>query len=277
MDVRVAACQIAAEVDSPDPAVAVAAVRQAVGAGARLVVLPEQAVSGCCFADADEARAAAEPSDGPTVQLLRSLSAELGCVLVAGYCELGASGRIYNSAVVVDGGEVLHNYRKVHLWGREAEWFTPGSRPPVAVDTRVGRVAVMICYDLEFPEFVRLAALDGADIVTAPCNWPLLPRPATERPLELIKAQAAAGTNKVHIVVADRCGPERGTDWIGGSAIIDASGYLLAGTGTPYDEPARPTVLTADVDTATPRDKTLGPYNNAFTDRHPPLYSGLTS
>ncbi|NIK61575.1 nitrilase-related carbon-nitrogen hydrolase [Kribbella shirazensis] len=276
MEVRVAACQIEARVDSPDPAVAVAAVRQAADAGARLIVLPEQAVSGYCFADADEALAAAEPLDGPTVQLLRSLSAELGCVLVAGYCERGESGRIYDSAVVVDAGEVLQNYRKVHLWGREAEWFTPGSRPPSAVDTRAGRVAVMICYDLEFPEFARLAALDGADIIAAPCNWPLLPRPATERPLELIKAQASAGTNKVHIVVADRCGPERGTDWIGGSAVIDASGYLLADAATPYGETARPVVLTADLDTDTPRDKSLGPHNNAFTDRRPTLYTGLT-
>ncbi|GAB2648517.1 nitrilase-related carbon-nitrogen hydrolase [Kribbella swartbergensis] len=275
MDVRVAACQTAADVDRPDSAVVVAAVRRAAAAGARLVVLPEQAVSGCCFHDADEARAAAEPPDGPTVQLLRSLSAEHDCVLVGGYCELGESGQIYNSAVVVDGGEVLHNYRKVHLWGREATWFTPGSQPPAAVDTRAGRIAAMICYDLEFPEFVRLAALDGADIVAAPCNWPLLPRPVTERPLELIKAQASAGTNKVHIVVADRCGAERGTEWIGGSAIIDASGYLLAGAGTPYGATAEEIVLTADLDLASARDKRLGPHNDAFADRRPALYAGL--
>lgn len=274
--VTVASCQIAADVEHPDRTVAEDAVRTAVSRGADLVVLPEQAVSGCCFRDAAEARTAAEPPDGPTVALFRSLSAELGCVVVAGYCELGSRGEVYNSAVLVEDGEVLHNYRKVHLWGPESEWFTPGSHAPVAVETRAGRVAILICYDLEIPEFARLAALSGADIVAAACNWPLLERPATERPLEVIKAQAAAGTNKVHVVVADRCGVERGTEWIGGSAIVDASGYLLAGPATPYGEDAAPCVLTAVVDLETVRDKSLGPYNDAFRDRRPQLYGELS-
>lgn len=269
MPITVASCQTFADVDRPDPAHVERAVRAAVARGARLVVLPELAVCGSGFADAEEARAAAESADGPTVQRWRALSAELGCVLVGGYAELGEDGAVYNSAVLIDAGRVRHNYRKVHLWGREAELFTPGSAPPVAVDTDVGRIAVMICYDLEFPEWVRLAALDGAELVAAPCNWPLLPRPAGERPIELTKAQASGAINKVPIVVADRCGIERGTDWIRGSAIIDHSGYLLA-RAEPDEQSV---VLTATVDLA--RDKTLGPYNDALADRRPNLYGRL--
>lgn len=277
MRVTVASCQTPADVDHPDPAPLVAAVREAVAAGARIVVLPELALNGSGFADAAEARAAAETPDGPSVTLFRSLSAESGCVLVAGYAELGEDGEIHNTAVVVDGGEVVDRYRKVHLWGPEARWFTPGRRAPRAVETSVGRVAAMICYDLEIPEWVRLAALSGADVIAAPCNWPVLPRPAGERPLEVIRAQASAGTNKVHVVAADRCGVERGQDWIGGSCIVDASGYLLAGPATAYGASPRPVVLTAELDLAAARDKRLGEWNDAFEDRRPDLYGPLTT
>lgn len=276
MLITVAACQTFADVDHPDPSHVERAVREAVDTGAGLVVLPELAVCGSCFADAEEARAAAEAPDGPTVELLRGLSAELGCVLVGGYAELGGEGAVYNSAVLVEDGQVRHNYRKVHLWGRETELFTPGSAAPVAVDTKVGRVAVMICYDLEFPEWVRLAALDGADITAAPCNWPLLPRPSSERPIELTKAQASAAVNKVPIVVADRCGAERGTDWIRGSAIIDHSGYVLTRSDPAPGNADQSIVLTASVDLAVARDKSLGPHNHAFADRRPHLYAGLS-
>ncbi|MGH3518131.1 MAG: nitrilase-related carbon-nitrogen hydrolase [Haloechinothrix sp.] len=276
MLVTVAACQTFADVDHPDTSHVERAVREAVDAGAGLVVLPELAVCGSCFVAADEARAAAEGPGGPTVELLRGLSAELGCVLVGGYAELGGEGAVYNSAFLVEAGRVRHNYRKVHLWGREPELFTPGSAAPVAVDTEVGRVAVMICYDLEFPEWVRLAALDGADIIAAPCNWPWLPRPSGERPVELIKAQASAAVNKIPIVVADRCGVERGTDWIRGSAIIDHSGYVLARSDPADGKGDRSIVLTASVDLAAARDKSLGPHNHAFADRRPHLYAGLS-
>ena len=267
--VRVAAAQIPARIGSGDPSFVVAAVREACGAGARLVVLPELAVCGGVFADADEARAAAEPPDGPTVTLLRALSREHGCVLVAGFAELGAGGHVHNSAVLVEDGELRAVYRKVHLWDREKELFTPASAPPPVVDTALGRVAVMICYDAEFPEWVRLAADAGAEIVAVCANWPQLPRPEGERPLEVIKAQAAAGTYRVHVVVADRCGPERGVSWIGGSVICSTEGWALAGPAA-----GERVVLLADVDPAAARDKAIGPRNHAVTDRRPELYGG---
>jgi predicted amidohydrolase len=270
--VTVAACQIPVRIGTGDTTELVAAVREAAGRGARLVVLPELAVCGYVFADAAEARAAAEPLDGPTVALLAALSAELGCVLVAGLAELGAGGAVHNTAVVVEGGRLRARYRKAHLWGRESELFTAGDEPPPVVDTAAGRVAVMICYDLEFPEWVRVAAQAGAEVVAVPANWPWLERPTGERPLEVLKAQAAAGAYRVHVVVADRCGPERGVDWIGGSVICAASGFLLAGPATAPGESAVRAVLTADLDPAQARDKAIGPHNDALGDRRPALY-----
>ena len=96
------------------------------------------------------------------------------------------------------------------------------------MDTAHGRIGVMICYDLEFPEWVRAVALAGADLLCAPVNWPLLPRPDGERPTEMVRALAGAGMNRMPIAVCDRAGVERGQDWIGGSVIIDADGYPLA-------------------------------------------------
>ena len=126
----------------------------------------------------------------------------------------------------------------------------------------------MVCYDLEFPEWVRLAALDGAELLCVPTNWPRIPRPDGERPMEVLRAMVAASTNRMAVAVCDRCGDERGTSWVAGSAIAGPDGWLLAG---PPDE-AAPALLTADVDMSASRDKALGPRNDALADRRPALY-----
>jgi predicted amidohydrolase len=73
-----------------------------------------------------------------------------------------------------------------------------------------------------------------------------------ERPLEIIKAQAFAGTYRVHIIVADRCCVERGQDWIGGSIIVGPDGDLRA--ETPIAQPAQPALLLVSIDPAEARD-----------------------
>ena len=136
------------------------------------------------------------------------------------------------------------------------------------VDTSAGRLAALVCYDLEFPEFVRRAAEADAELIVAPVNWPLLPRPDGERPLELLKAQAYAGAYRIGIAIADRCGTERGVDWIGGSAIIGADGYLR--TPAPEAGPGAPSFAIALVEHDF--DRQLGPHNHALGDRRPDLY-----
>jgi len=137
------------------------------------------------------------------------------------------------------------------------------------VDLGFGRVAVMICYDLEFPEWARLPALAGADLIAAPVNWPAAAHPPGERPAEVIKAQAAAATNGVFVAVTDRCQAERGVSWISGSLIADPGGYPLAG---PVLED-RPAVLTAECDLPRARDKRLAGDNDLLADRRPALYT----
>ena len=269
---RAAACQLRIDVEARPPLEEIERrVGEAAGAGARLIVLPELALSGYVFRSRDELAGVAEPPDGRTAALVASLSAAHGCVLVAGFPEQDGD-QVHNSAVIADQGEVLGIYRKAHLWDAEKELFAPGDGAPLVVDTSAGRVGVMICYDAEFPEWVRRAARAGADVLAVPVNWPLMPRPAGQDAVEIAKIRAAAAAYRVPMVVADRCGVERGVDWVGGSLVAGADGYLLAGPATASGQAAQATVV-ADIDLRIGRDKTLAPSAHAWEDRRPELYA----
>jgi 5-aminopentanamidase len=236
-------------------------------AGADVTVLPELATTGAAYRSAEEAAARAEPITGPAIERLRELSARLRLVLVAGFCETSGLDRPYDSAVVLDHGRLRGHHRKTHLWGREKIIFAAGRVAPPVVPTSVGRLGLVICYELEIPEVTRGLARVGAQIIVAPANWPDLPKPAGERPIEIAKAQSAAAANRVYVVVADCCGREREQSWTGGSVICDPGGYPLAGPRL-----GQPTLLTARVVPAEADDKSLGTYNDAFADLRPELY-----
>ena len=276
--VVIAVAQLAITIGEPDAnrQAAAAAVAEAAAAGARLVVLPELSDSGYVFgADAEKAFAEADSlafpaGDSVTLRQWRSLAAAHDLVIVGGFCERGHDGRLHNSAAVVDASGTRAIYRKAHLWDKERLVFTPGDDQPPVVDVGFGRIGVMICYDLEFPEWVRLPALAGADLVAAPVNWPAGTWPPGERPAEVIKAQAAAATNGVFVAVADRCQDERGVSWISGSLIVGPDGYPLAGPVLAN----RPAVLTAACDLPRARDKAIpGSDNDLLADRRPDLYT----
>jgi predicted amidohydrolase len=271
MRVRVACHQLAPVVGELEAnrEAALAAIDAAAGAGAQVVVLPELVASGYVFRDADEARALAEPADGATLEGWAERAAAHELVIAGGFAELGPGGVLYNSAAIVDRDGVRAVYRKAHLWDREQYVFTPGDAEPPVVDTEHGRLAVMVCYDLEFPEWVRSVALRGAELLCVPTNWPRDSRPAGERPMEVMRAMVAAATNRMAIATCDRCGSERGVDWVAGTAIAGADGWLLAGP-PPAPEPV---LLVADVDLAAARDKATGPRNDALADRRPELYA----
>ena len=177
------------------------AVESAARDGAQIVVLPELASSGYVFADRDELSSAAETRDGATIAEWADLASAFGLTIVGGFPE-AAGDAIYNSAALVDGSGLRAVYRKAHLWDTENRVFDRGDDLPIVVDTEHGRVGVMICYDVEFPEWVRAVALSGADLLCAPVNWPLLPRPEGERPTEMVRALAGAGMNRMPIAVA---------------------------------------------------------------------------
>jgi predicted amidohydrolase len=274
--ITVACCQVALAVGEGERnrATLQAAIRDAAGRGAQVVVVPELAPSGYVFAETAEARALAEPVDGPTLTAWSALAAELGVVIAGGFPELGPGGDVHNSAALVDPDGVRAVYRKAHLWDRETLVFTPGSEPPPVVNTAFGRLGLVVCYDLEFPEWVRLPALAGAELLCAPTNWPAFPRPRGERPVEIVRVQANASVNRVFVAACDRVGAERGVDWVGGSVVVDPDGYPVAG---PLASP-RSEILLASCALEDARAKGISDHNDVHGDRRPDLYArALTS
>jgi 5-aminopentanamidase len=249
-----------------------AAVADAATLGARVVVLPELISSGYVFENTGEARALAEPADGEIVGLWARLAAERGIVVVGGFCE-AAGEKVYNSAALVDPSGLRTVYRKAHLWDAERLWFSPGSAAPPVVPTEQGRIGVMICYDLEFPEWVRLPALDGAQLLAAPVNWPAYPRPDGERAAEVVRVQADAGVNRMFVAACDRTGTERGADWVGGSVITDPDGFPLAEAAPG----AGAVTIAAACELDAALDKNVSKLSNVHADRRPELYGPVTS
>jgi len=265
----VAACQLGPRIGELDANRdrAASAIAEAVGLGAEVVVLPELMSSGYAFTDTAEARASAEDVDGETLRQWAALARDHGIVLVGGFCER-AGDRVHNSAAVVDPTGVRAVYRKVHLWDRERLVFTPGDAAPPIIETQAGRLSTVVCYDLEFPEWVRIPALAGAQLLAAPVNWPANPGPDGERPAEVVRAQADAGVNRMPVVACDRVGDERGVGWVGGSVITDADGWVLAG-GWSSD---REQVVVAEVDLTAAADKRVGQMSDVHADRRAELY-----
>ncbi len=241
----------------------VAAVAAAVAAGADVVVLPELATSGYCFTGVEQARSVAITTEHPV--FARWQQAAGGAVVVGGFAEAGPGGVLHNSAVLVDGSGVRATYRKVHLWDAEPDFFEPGDRLPPVLDTRVGRIAVMVCYDLEFPEMTRSVALRGAELLTVPTNWPWGDRPAGHPAAEVVIAMAAARVNRMAIACCDRRGSDAGERWTQGTTIVAADGWPVA-------TPGPDALAVADLDLRQSRDKAISGRNDVQGDRRPDLY-----
>jgi len=231
---------------------------------ADLWVLPELFATGYLFADADEAAVVAEPaSGGATCAFLQGLASSLSCAIVGGLVERAADGRLFNSAVAVDGTGVRAVYRKVHVFGEEKRWAAVGDLPFPVVDLAGVRVGLMICFDWRFPEVARTLALAGAQVIAHPSNLVLTtcPDAMVTRALE----------NGVFTVTCDRVGVEEHAGlraaFIGRSRVCGPDGAVLS---------EGPSVGTAvgvvEIDPGRADDKRVGSRNDLFGDRRPGLY-----
>ena len=121
----------------------------------------------------------------------------------------------------------------------------------------------MVCYDLEFPEWVRIPAPAGAQLLAAPVNWPAgSPAVDGERPAEVVRVQADAGVNRLPVVACDRVLEERGVGWVDGTVLTDADGAVLAGGWSTSSE----AVLVAELDPANADDLHVGGLSDIRTD-----------
>lgn len=225
MTIRVAACQIDPQLGEVDRNLEhiERVVAEAAAAGARLVVLPEAAVTGYVFESLDEALTVAQRAVAVAEQRLADAAVKAGVALIVGTLEAEAR-EVFNTALIFTGDGRRFRYRKMHLPYLGVDRFaTPGPDAPEVYDLAGMRVGVLICYDLRFPEAARICALEGADLVALPTNWPVGVQfhPG-------IFAPARAAENHVYLLACDRVGEERGTTFIGRSILLDYNGKELA-------------------------------------------------
>jgi predicted amidohydrolase len=136
---------------------------RAKGAGA--IVFPELFLTG--YQVWDRLGDLAETAAGPSISRLAQMANAYGLLSIVGFPELD-NGLIYNSACVIESdGGLLGVYRKTHLFADEPVAFTPGDSF-VTFDSSIGRIGILICYDIEFPECVRTLALAGAQLILVP-------------------------------------------------------------------------------------------------------------
>ncbi|MEW5979861.1 MAG: carbon-nitrogen hydrolase family protein [Acidobacteriota bacterium] len=245
--------------------------RVAAKEGASLVVFPECSLTGYCFESLQEAIPYAEPVPGPSTERVARECQELDVHVIMGLIEQ-MDGHVYNAAVLIGPGRVIGSYRKVHLPSLGLDKFvSPGNSGFRVHDTPLGRIGMSICYDCNFPESARILALQGADIVVLPTNWP---RGAEETAEYLINARGLE--NRIYYAAVNRVGEERGFRFIGRSRIADIDGRTLAVASSDQEE-----VLYAEIQPERAREKHIvrvpGKHEiDRFKDRRPELY-GLIS
>jgi N-carbamoylputrescine amidase len=220
-------------------------IAEAVGAGARLVVLPELFLSHyfCQKPDDKTAFELAEPIPGPTVQVLAGLAKHHQIVLVGGSIfEHGSDGQYYNTTVVFDEtGKPIGRYRKTHIpedaLYHEQHYFSPGDTGIRVFETSVGKIAPLICYDQWYPEAARIATLKGAEMLIYPTAIGVIDESVEANitgDWEQMWRSAQVGhaaVNNVFVAAVNRCGREGHIRFWGGSFIADPSGAVLAKGG----------------------------------------------
>jgi predicted amidohydrolase len=203
---------------------------EAASQGANLTVFPECITTG--YFVADQIERLAEPIPGPSSERLKALARTTGLHLVVGMIE-AAEGRYYDDAVLfVPDGDV-HVYRKTHLFGPERQVYTPAEKS-VVVDTSVGRLALTVCYDLIFPEYIRSLVLDGARVILNCTDWITNPWQTSmgwEASTVSSLVRTRALENGVYVAMADRVGEEDGWTSLGGSTIASPTGRPLVELG----------------------------------------------
>ncbi|MFP4244154.1 MAG: carbon-nitrogen hydrolase [Ectothiorhodospira sp.] len=237
------------------------ALRAAARQGAQLGILQELHTGPYfCQTEDTDLFDRAEPIPGPTTEALGALAAELGMVIVASLFERRAAGLYHNTAVVLDAdGRMAGRYRKMHIPDDpgyyEKFYFTPGDLGFHPVDTRVGRLGVLVCWDQWFPEAARLMALAGAEILIYPTaiGWNPEDDPgeqARQREAWITVQRGHAVANGLPLAACNRVGFEpdpsgvtAGSRFWGSSFVCGPQGEFLA--RAPEDEEA---VLTVDLD-----------------------------
>ena len=234
-------------------------VAEAAKSGARLVLLQElhNGAYFCQHQDVGEFdRAEAIP--GPSTERLGKLAKQHGVVIVGSLFEKRGAGLYHNTAVVLErDGTLAGKYRKMHIPDdpgfNEKFYFTPGDLGFTPIDTSVGRLGVLVCWDQWYPEAARLMALAGAELLLYPTAIGWDPGDAQDektrqRDAWVLSHRGHAVANGLPVLSCNRVGHESsplgasGIDFWGNSHVLGPQGEFIAEAGID------PTVLLAEVD-----------------------------
>ena len=212
----------------------------------------------------------AEPIPGPTTELFGRLAREHHIVTILNLFERGGDGRTYDASPVLNAdGHLLGVIRMIHIMEgpgfHEQGYYTPGDRETWVFATAVGRIGVAICYDRHFPEYMRLLALDGAELVVIPQagavgEW-------TPGIFEA-EVQVASFQNGYYAALVNRVGREDVLTFAGESFVTDPDGRVIA--RAPAGEDA---VLYAECDLS--RIPLCHAKRHFLSDRRPGVYGRL--
>ncbi|HJW83899.1 MAG TPA: carbon-nitrogen hydrolase family protein [Anaerolineae bacterium] len=261
---------------------------EAASLGARLLVFPEVSLQGYLKKRGAPGepevieltryyRKTAETVPGPTTELIGEYAARHNMYIQIGMAESARAGQVfYNSAVLVGPEGVVGVHRKLHDRG---EWpvFCSGDEFPL-LETSLGQLGAFICYDMCFPETVRMYAIRGAVIASMSTAWPLKNADAPDPEADhyayvydtLTRAHAIA--NQVFFISSNQVGPTGRFNYYGHSRIIAPTGIVLADSGREEKLIAAAVDIERDVDLA--RTETLF-FKNLLRDRRPETYGAL--
>ena len=235
-------------------------IKEAAINGAELIVLQELHNSlYFCQVESTDNFDLAEPIPGPSTEFFGNVAKECGVVLVTSLFERRAAGLYHNTAVVFDkDGSIAGKYRKMHIPDDPAYYekfyFTPGDLGFHPIQTSIGKLGVMVCWDQWYPEGARLMALQGAELLIYPTaiGWESTDT-EEEKQRQLTAWQTVqrghAVANGIPVVAVNRSGHEvdssgqtNGIDFWGHSFVAGPQGEMLAEAGI------EPTTLIVDVD-----------------------------
>jgi predicted amidohydrolase len=200
--------------------------------GVRLIVLPEMWSTGYAWR---KLKGLAERTP-EIVEALKDASKK-GIVIIGSMPERDGKD-IYNTAYVVDSGKLTGRYRKIHLFTpMKEDYFLKAGNESLLCDTSAGKIGVLICYDVRFPELPRRLTLEGAEMLVVPAEWP---HPRLDHWRTILRARAIE--NQLFVIAANRCGRQGMVRFCGNSMIINPWGEVIAGAGE------KEATITADID-----------------------------
>ena len=199
-----------------------ALLHQAASLGVNLAVFPECTLTGYKLSK-EESRVIAEPIPGPLTRQMIQICKEADIMAVVGAIDAAEDGRFYNTAMLIGPKGLLAKYHKTHVPFLGVDRFlSPGHELPQPIKSDVGRLGLMVCYDLFFPETTRVYALQGAQVILVPAAW----MSSNNQYPEFVRCRAIE--NDVYVVGANWVGVERGVEYLGLSTIANSDGEIIA-------------------------------------------------